>query len=203
MSIQLRRQPRAEIGVRSVGSAPRGWLGWLTTTDHKRIGVLYLVATFGFFLLGGAEALLLRLQLGAPNNTLLQAEKYNALMTMHGTTMVFLFVVPVWAGFANYMVPLMIGARDVAFPRLNALSFWLLLAGGIVFYASLFSSPPEAGWTSYTPLSTGDYIPGSGQDAWIYLIHLTSLSSMIGATNLPGRCRWLVGERPAARARRP
>jgi len=105
-------------------------------------------------------------------------------MTMHGTTMVFLFVVPVWAGFANYMVPLMIGARDMAFPRLNALSFWLLLAGGIVFYASLFFSPPEAGWTSYTPLSTGDFIPGRGQDAWIFLIHLTGISSMLGALNL-------------------
>jgi cytochrome c oxidase subunit I len=184
MSVELRRAPAAEIVARRVAPPPAGWLDWITTSDHKRIGVMYLVATFGFFLLGGTEALLLRLQLGAPDNTLLAAEKYNAVMTMHGTTMVFLFVVPVWAGFANYMVPLMIGARDVAFPRLNALSFWLLLAGGIVFYASLFSSPPEAGWTSYTPLSTGDYIPGSGQDAWIYLIHLTSLSSMIGATNL-------------------
>jgi cytochrome c oxidase subunit I len=175
----------AEIVVSRVDHPPGGWLSWITTTDHKRIGVLYLVATFGFFLLGGTEALLLRLQLGAPNSSLLAAEKYNALMTMHGTTMVFLFVVPVWAGFANYMVPLMIGARDVAFPRLNALSFWLLLAGGIVFYASLFFSPPEAGWTSYTPLSTGDdYIPGNGQDAWIYLIHLTGLSSLLGAINL-------------------
>jgi cytochrome c oxidase subunit I len=174
----------AHIAVRRVSEPRPGWLGWITTTDHKRIGVLYLVATFVFFLLGGTEALLLRLQLGAPNNTLLSPEKYNALMTMHGTTMVFLFVVPVWAGFANYMVPLMIGARDMAFPRLNALSFWLLLAGGIVFYASLFFSPPEAGWTSYTPLSTGDFIPGSGQDAWIYLIHLTGVSSMLGALNL-------------------
>jgi cytochrome c oxidase subunit I len=180
----MRRPPRAELAVRRVSEPRPGWLGWVTTTDHKRIGVLYLLATFMFFLLGGTEALLLRLQLGAPNNTLLSPEKYNALMTMHGTTMVFLFVVPVWAGFANYMVPLMIGARDMAFPRLNALSFWLLLAGGIVFYASLFFSPPEAGWTSYTPLSTGDFIPGSGQDAWIFLIHLTGVSSMLGALNL-------------------
>jgi cytochrome c oxidase subunit I len=176
--------PRPVIIVGRVSEPRPGWLGWITTTDHKRIGVLYLVATFMFFMLGGTEALLLRLQLGAPNNTLLSPERYNAVMTMHGTTMVFLFVVPVWAGFANYMVPLMIGARDMAFPRLNALSFWLLLAGGIVFYASLFFSPPEAGWTSYTPLSTGDFIPGSGQDAWIFLIHLTGVSSMLGALNL-------------------
>src|SRR5215210_4975242 len=181
---RLRRPPPPEIGVHRIGGPRPGWIGWVTTTDHKRIGVLYLVATFVFFLLGGTEALLLRLQLGAPNNTLLSPEKYNAVMTMHGTTMVFLFVVPVWAGFANYMVPLMIGARDMAFPRLNALSFWLLLAGGVVFYASLFFSPPEAGWTSYTPLSTGDFIPGSGQDAWIFLIHHTGVSSMLGAFNL-------------------
>jgi cytochrome c oxidase subunit 1 len=180
----LRRRRWPEIVAHSVGGPPPGWRGWVTTTDHKRIGVMYLVATFGFFLLGGTEALLLRLQLGGPNNTFLSPEKYNALMTMHGTTMVFLFVVPVWAGFANYMVPLMIGARDMAFPRLNALSFWLLVAAGIIFYASVFFNPPEAGWTSYTPLSSGDYIPGNGQDAWIYLIHLTGLSSMIGAVNL-------------------
>jgi cytochrome c oxidase subunit I len=102
---------------------------------------------------------------------------------MHGTTMIFLFVVPVWAGLANYFVPLMIGARDMAFPRLNALSYWLLLAGGIVFYASIFWNPPEAGWTSYVPLSNAVFSPGGGQDAWIYLIHLTGLSSILGAVN--------------------
>ena len=102
---------------------------------------------------------------------------------MHGTTMIFLFVVPMMAGLANYFVPLMIGARDMAFPRLNALSYWLLLAGGIVFYASIFWNPPEAGWTSYVPLSSSVYSPGGGQDAWIYLIHLTGLSSILGAIN--------------------
>ncbi|NLT06029.1 MAG: cytochrome c oxidase subunit I [Solirubrobacterales bacterium] len=175
---------RPEIVVHGRSEQPRGWLGWIATTDHKRIGILYLVATFVFFLLGGVEALLMRIQLGAPDATLIPPERYNALMTMHGTTMIFLFVVPVWAGFANYVVPLMIGARDMAFPRLNALSFWLLAAGGLTFYGSLFFSPPEAGWTSYTPLSTGDYIPGSGQDAWIFLVHLTGLSSLLGAINL-------------------
>ncbi len=102
------------------------WLDWVTTTDHKRIGIMYLVLTMAFFMLGGVEALLMRAQLSVPNNTLLSAEHYNQLLTMHGTTMVFLFVVPVMAGFGNYFVPLMIGARDMAFPRLNALSFWLL-----------------------------------------------------------------------------
>ena len=110
---------------------------------------MYMVTTFVFFCLGGVEALMIRLQLGAPNNTLVTPETYNQLFTMHGTTMVFLFVVPMMAGLANYFVPLMIGARDMAFPRLNALSYWLLLAGGIVFYASIFWNPPEAGWMSY------------------------------------------------------
>ncbi len=161
----------------------RGWTSWITTTDHKRIGIMYMVTTFVFFCLGGVEALLMRLQLGAPNNTLVNPETYNQLFTLHGTTMIFLFVVPMMAGLANYFVPLMIGARDMAYPRLNALSFWLLLAGGIVFYASLFWNPPEAGWTSYAPLSSAIYSPSGGQDAWIYLIHLTGLSSILGAIN--------------------
>ncbi len=167
-------------------AAPRvrgKWLDWLTTTDHKKIGILYMVTTFVFFLLGGVEALLMRVQLGVPNNTFLTPEHYNELFTLHGTTMIFLFIVPMMAGFANYMVPLMIGARDMAFPRLNALSYWLLLFGGIVFYASLFFQPPEAGWFSYAPLSTALYTPSGGQDAWIFLIHITGISSILGAIN--------------------
>jgi cytochrome c oxidase subunit I len=159
------------------------WLDWVLTTDHKKIGIMYLVLTFVFFLLGGVEALLMRSQLAVPNNTLISGEHYNELLTLHGTTMIFLFVVPVMAGFGNYFVPLMIGARDMAFPRLNALSFWLLLLGGIVFYASLFWHPPEAGWWSYPPLSSIQYSPSGGQDAWIFLIHLTGISSLVGAIN--------------------
>src|ERR1700752_3231851 len=124
------------------------WVDWITTTDHKKIGIMYLALTFLFFILGGVEALLMRLQLSVPNNTLITPEHYNELLTLHGTTMIFLFVVPVMAGFGNYFVTLMIGARDMAFPRLNALSFWLLLTGGIVFYCTLFFNPPEAGWWS-------------------------------------------------------
>jgi cytochrome c oxidase subunit I len=159
------------------------WVDWFTTTDHKRIGIMYLVATFVFFMLGGVEALLMRAQLTVPNNTLISNEHYNQLLTLHGTTMVFLFVVPVMAGFGNYFLPLMIGARDMAFPRLNALSFWLLLFGGIVFYATLFYHPPEAGWWSYPPLSSSVYSPSGGQDAWIFLIHITGISSLLGAIN--------------------
>jgi cytochrome c oxidase subunit 1 len=159
------------------------WLDWVLTTDHKKIGIMYLVLTFVFFMMGGVEALLMRTQLSVPNNTLISGEHYNMLLTLHGTTMVFLFVVPIMAGFGNYFVPLMIGARDMAFPRLNALSFWLLLAGGIVFYASLLWHPPEAGWWSYPTLSSIQYSPSGGQDAWIFLIHLTGISSLVGAVN--------------------
>src|SRR6202022_3272597 len=159
------------------------WVEWVMTTDHKKIGIMYLVATFVFFILGGVEALLMRLQLGVPNNTLITAQHYNQLLTLHGTTMIFLFVVPVLAGFGNYFVPLMIGARDMAFPRLNALSYWLLLFGGIVFYFSLFFQPPEGGGWSYPPLSSIQYSPGAGQDAWIFLIHITGISSLLGAIN--------------------
>jgi cytochrome c oxidase subunit 1 len=159
------------------------WVDWVLTTDHKKIGIMYLVLTWVFFILGGIEALLMRVQLAVPGNTLLSGERYNELMTMHGTTMIFLFVVPVMAGFANYFVPLMIGARDMAFPRLNALSFWLLLTGGIVFYMTIFFQPPEAGWWSYPPLSSIQYSPSGGQDAWIFLIHLTGISSLLGAIN--------------------
>jgi len=161
----------------------RTWVDWVTTTDHKRIGIMYLVLTFVFFGLGGTEALLMRTQLAVPNNTLLGGQIYNELLTMHGTTMIFLFVVPVWAGFGNYFVPLMIGARDMAFPRLNALSFWLLAAGGVVFYMTIFYHPPFAGWWSYPPLSSIQFSPGGGQDAWIFLVHLTGISSILGAIN--------------------
>jgi cytochrome c oxidase subunit I len=167
----------------TVPRTTRRWIDWVTTTDHKRIGIMYLVLTFVFFILGGVEALLMRLQLGVPSNTLLTGEHYNELLTMHGTTMIFLFVVPVMAGFGNYFLPLMIGARDMAFPRLNALSFWLLLFGGIVFYATFFWQPPEAGWWSYPPLSSIQFSPSGGQDAWIFLVHLTGISSLLGAIN--------------------
>jgi cytochrome c oxidase subunit I len=174
---------RPEVVLHGLKRPPRGWLAWLTTTDHKKIGILYLFATFLFFILGGVEALIMRLQLAQPDGTLVSPETYNGLVTMHGTTMVFLFVVPVLAGFGNYLVPLMIGARDMAFPRLNALSFWLLLFGGIAFYASVFFEPPQAGWTMYPPLSDDAFSSSGGVDAWIFLIHLTGLSSIIGAIN--------------------
>jgi cytochrome c oxidase subunit I len=176
-------QPLPQVVTHAVERERTGWLSWVTTTDHKRIGIMYMVLTFGFFILGGVEALLMRLQLAQANNTLLDPQTYNQLFTMHGATMIFLFVVPMMAGFGNYLVPLMIGARDMAFPKLNALSFWLLASGGLVFYGSIFFSPPECGWTCYSPLSSKDYLPSGGVDAWIFLVHLTGLSSLAGAVN--------------------
>jgi cytochrome c oxidase subunit I len=174
---------RPQITAAEVDRPRRGWTAWLTTTDHKKIGILYLATVLVFFVLGGVEALLMRIQLGTPENTFLTPEKYNEILTMHGTTMIFLVIVPVWAGFANYFIPLMIGARDVAFPRLNAWSYWMYLFGGLALYASMFFTPPEAGWFSYVPLSLKEFTPSNGQEAWIYMVHLTGLSSTLGAIN--------------------
>jgi cytochrome c oxidase subunit 1 len=174
---------RPQIIADAVRRPSGGWTSYMTTTDHKKIGILYLYTCLVFFVLGGVEALLMRIQLGAPENTFLTPETYNQLFTMHGTTMIFLVIVPVWAGFANYMVPLMIGARDVAFPRINAWSYWMFLFGGLALYASVFFNPPEAGWTSYVPLSDKEFTPSNGQEAWIYMVHLTGLASILGAIN--------------------
>ena len=156
---------------------------WLVTTDHKQIGILYIATSLVFFVAGGVLALLIRTQLIHANMGIFARDTYNQLFTMHGTTMIFLVVVPVWVGFANFLVPLMIGARDMAFPRLNALSYWLFLAGGVVLYSSWFSEggAPRAGWTSYPPLSA--QIPGTGQDLWILSLHILTLSSLASAIN--------------------
>jgi cytochrome c oxidase subunit 1 len=159
---------------------------WLVTVDHKRIGIMYIVTSLVFFGLGGVLAVLMRAQLATPNETILTKNSYNEVLTMHGTTMIFLVVVPILAGFGNYLVPLMIGARDMAFPRLNALSYWLYLLGGIVLWASWFATggPAKAGWWSYPTLSELQFSPGHGQDYWILSIHILTLGSLAGAINL-------------------
>jgi cytochrome c oxidase subunit 1 len=158
---------------------------WLVTVDHKKIGILYIVSAFFFFFAGGVMALLMRLQLAQADQEIVTRNGYNELFTIHGTTMVFLFVVPILAGFGNYVVPLQIGAADMAFPRLNALSFWLFLLGGLVILASFGVEGGAAfsGWTAYPPLSGPTYSPTVGQDMWILGIHLTGLSSLAGAIN--------------------
>jgi cytochrome c oxidase subunit 1 len=157
---------------------------WLTTIDHKRIGILYICTSLVFFALGGILALLIRLQLATPDESFLTKNSYNEVVTIHGTTMIFLVIIPILAGFGNFLVPLQIGARDMAFPRLNALSYWLFLLGGVVLYLSFFAKGGAAasGWTAYTPLSTL-HSPGNGQDLWILGLHILSLASLLGAIN--------------------
>jgi cytochrome c oxidase subunit 1 len=156
---------------------------WATTVDHKRIGILYIVTSLVFFAAGGILALLMRAQLATPNEHFIEKDSYNELLTIHGTTMVFLVVVPILAGLGNFLVPLMIGARDMAFPRLNAMSYWFFLFGGIVLYASWFANHGAAntGWTAYPPLSVNAI--GNGQDLWVLALHLLTVSSAAGAIN--------------------
>ncbi len=162
---------------------PKGLWGWLTTVDHKKIGILYSVTAFAFFIIGGLEALLLRMQLGSPDNNMLSAEQYNQVFTMHGTTMIFLVIMPLSAGLANYLVPLMIGARDVAFPRLNAFGFWVFLVGGLFMYSSFFlGGAPNGGWFGYTPLSRD--LPGHNMDYWVFGLQILGIASLTGAINL-------------------
>jgi cytochrome c oxidase subunit 1 len=156
---------------------------WLVTTDHKRIGILYIGTSLLFFVLAGLMAMVLRLQLIQEDGGLVGPDRYNELVTIHGTSMVFLVVVPILAGFGNFLLPLMIGARDVAFPRLNALSYWLFALGGATLMLSFFADGGAAkfGWTGYAPLSTQQ--PGNGADLWILSLHILSASSLAGAIN--------------------
>jgi cytochrome c oxidase subunit I len=157
---------------------------WLTTVDHKRIGILYGGTSFLFFLLAGLESLLMRTQLARPDNTLIGAQAYNELFTMHGTTMIFLAVMPLSTAFINFIVPLLIGARDVAFPRLNALSYWLFAAGGLLLNLSWIpGKAPDAGWFGYANLTSTQFSPGSNLDFWILAIQILGVSSILGALN--------------------
>jgi cytochrome c oxidase subunit 1 len=161
-----------------------GLVSWLTTVDHKRIGILYGVTAFGFFLVGGLEALLMRLQLAWPNGQIVSAETFNALFTMHGTTMVFLVVMPASAAFFNYFTPLLIGARDVAFPRLNALSYWIFLFGALLLNTSfLVGTPPDAGWFGYANLTSRQFSPGPAVDFWVLGLQVLGASSMMAGVN--------------------
>jgi len=164
---------------------------WLTTTDHKLIGIMYMLTGFFFFLVGGMEALLIRTQLAQPNGQVLDPQTYNEIFTMHGTTMIFLFVIPMLTGFGNYVVPLMIGARDMAFPRMNSFGYWVLLFGGIFLQASfLVGQPPNGGWFMYAPLSEVNCglhavqcTPGMNADFWLLGVLLLGVSSIAGSLN--------------------
>ena len=163
---------------------PVGIWGWLTTIDHKKIGILYGTTAFILFLTGGVEALLIRLQLAIPNNTLVAPEVYNQLFTMHGTTMIFLAIMPLGAAFFNFVIPLQIGARDVAFPRLNAFSFWTFLAGAIILKMSwVLGGAPNAGWFGYAPITGKIFNLGHGIDFWIVGLQVLGVASLAAAFN--------------------
>ena len=162
-----------------------GWRSWAFSVDHKKIGIMYGVVAMTFFVIGGLEASLIRLQLAGPEGTVLSADKYNQMFTMHATTMIFLFVMPMAAAFANYMIPLQIGARDVAFPRLNALSLWTFVAGGIFLNSSwLLGGGADGGWFMYAPNSTTPFSPSNGVDFWALGLQITGIASLVGAINL-------------------
>jgi len=177
--------PASSYGVfrRPVGAT--GWRSWVFTVDHKKLGLMYAVTAMMFFIVGGIEALLIRTQLLAWDNTVLSANLYNQLFTMHGTTMIFLFVMPVTTGLANYFVPLQIGARDVAFPRLNAFGYWCFLLGGLFLNSSWFlGGAPDGGWFMYQPNANQLFSPTHGVDCWSLGLQITGIASLTGAINL-------------------
>jgi cytochrome c oxidase subunit I len=179
------RAPASPLGVFTRPTTKTGWRSWVTTIDHKKIGIMYGAAALVFFIIGGLEALLIRAQLWAPKQHLLSAEAYNQVFTMHGTTMVFLVVMPIGAAFANYLMPLQIGARDVAFPRINAFSFWCFLFGGIFLNTSwLLGGGADGGWFMYAPNSGLLYSPTHGIDFWNLGLIITGVASLTGAVNL-------------------
>jgi cytochrome c oxidase subunit I len=189
------------IPVSSQDKAKNGLLGWLATVDHKKIGMLYMIMAFFFFIASGILALIIRTQLAAPGLSVVDPNTYNQVFTMHGTGMIFLFTIPMLVGgFGNYFLPIMIGARDVAFPRLNAFSFWITLGAGLVMsIAFVIGDRSAAAWTAYVPLSTGRFSPQSGMDIWLLGLILAGIGSTLGSVNFmvtiftmraPGMTAW-------------
>jgi cytochrome c oxidase subunit 1 len=164
------------------GHAERKWYDFFTfSTDHKVIGIQYLVTSFIFYLLGGALATAIRTELATPASDFVTPDFYNGLLTLHGTIMIFMWIVPAGAGLANYLIPLMIGARDMAFPKLNAVAFWMIIPGGLLLVLSFFTQAPQAGWTSYPPLSL---VSGKlGEGLWIMSLLILGTSSILGGLN--------------------
>ncbi len=164
---------------------PPGLVGWFSAVNHKTIGIRFIVTAFGFFVAGGLLAAAMRMQLAKPQNTLLGPDLYNQVFTMHGTTMMFLFAVPVMQAMASYLVPLMVGARSIAFPRMNAFAYWIYLMGGLMLYVAFaMDIGPDAGWFSYVPLAGPDYSPGKRVDFWAQLITFTEMSGLLSAVVL-------------------
>src|SRR3954466_15473384 len=162
-----------------------GLWGWLTAVDHKTIAKRYIFTAFLMFLAGGIEAALMRMQLARPENTLIGPDRYNQLFTMHGTTMMFLFAVPIMTAMGLYFVPLMVGARSLAFPRLNAFGYWNYFVGVVFLYVSFFvNTGPDTGWFAYVPLSGPAYSPGHRVDVWAQVVTFTEISALCVAVNI-------------------
>ena len=177
--------PSTTYGVFRRPVESTGWKSWAFTVDHKKIGIMYSATALFFFLVGGFEALLIRAQLAGEEGTILSADTYNQMFTMHATTMIFLFVMPMTTGIANYVVPLQIGARDVAFPRLNAFGYWTFLAGGLFLNSSwLLGGAADGGWFMYAPNSSVPFSPSNGIDFWVLGLQITGIASLTGAINL-------------------
>src|SRR5437870_942150 len=176
---------QAHLQLETLWRRPPGLLGWLCSTNHKDIAMRYIVTAFIFFGLAGILALLMRLQLARPENHLLGPDLYNQFFSVHGTTMMFLFAVPVMEGMGLYMVPLMIGTRNVSFPRLNAFGYYIYLIGGILLYLGLaLHIGPDTGWFSYVPLSGPQYSSGKRVDFWAQMITLTEIAALVGAVEI-------------------
>ncbi len=167
------------------GNKGRAIVGWLTTTDHKRIGHLYLITTFVWFLFGGLLALIMRAELARPGLQFVSVEQYNQLFTMHGTIMLLIFATPLFVGFANVIMPLQIGAADVAFPRMNMLSYWLYIFGALMATAGFLTPGGAAsfGWTAYAPLSSTEFSPGLGSDLWVMGLAVSGIGTILGGVN--------------------
>ena len=184
------------IAIRAAEIEGRPWFEtlheWITTVDHKRLGILYILYALLFLVIGGLEAIVIRIQLIRPHNDFVSPQVFNRMFTMHGTTMIFFVVMPVMFGFANYLVPLMIGARDMAFPRLNAFSFWLTAFGGLLLYFSFLGgsglygagNAPDVGWWAYAPLTSRAFSPGHSADYWTIAVLVSGFGSIGTATNI-------------------
>src|SRR6185295_260841 len=184
------------MAIQNTQVGTRPWVDtlhdWVTTVDHKRIGLLYIAYALLFLIVAGVEALVIRVQLMYPHNDLVSPQVFNRMFTMHGTTMIFFFAMPILFGFGNYLAPLMIGARDMAFPRLNAFSFWLSAFSGFLLYFSFLGgsglygagSAPDAGWWAYAPLTARAFSPGSSTDYWTIAVLVSGFGSIGTAVNL-------------------
>src|SRR5882757_511650 len=184
------------MAIRAAEATSGSWLetlhGWVTTVDHKRLGILYILYALLFFIIGGLEAIVIRVQLIRPHNDFVSPQVVNRMFTMHGTTMIFFVAMPVLFGFANYLVPLMIGARDMAFPRLNAFSFWMSAFGGLLLYFSFLGgdglygagNAPDVGWFAYAPLTSKAFSPGHSSDYWTIALLASGFGSIGTAINI-------------------